>query len=88
MSGINLKRPILKRFGRKTNIPKKGETANMCNERIKIRIMAIFLVFCMLASSMPLLAYAAEGTEADQAQQVTEEKQEGTELFASLRLRG
>ena len=45
--------------------------------------MAIFLVFCMLASSMPLLAYAAEGTEADQAQQITEEKQEGTETQPS-----
>lgn len=55
----------------------------MCNERIKIRIMAIFLVFCMLASSMPLLAYAAEGTETDQAQQITEEKQEGTETQPS-----
>ena len=51
----------------------------MCNERIKIRIMAIFLVFCMLASSMPLLAYAAEGNEADPAQQITEEEQSKTE---------
>jgi hypothetical protein len=56
---------------------------NMCKERIKTRIFAILLVFCMLASSMPLLAYAADGTEADKAQQVTEEKQEGTETQPS-----
>ncbi|MBP3898066.1 MAG: VaFE repeat-containing surface-anchored protein [Mogibacterium sp.] len=55
----------------------------MCKERIKTRLFAILLVFCMLASSMPLLAYAAEGTEAEPAQQITEEKQEGTETQPS-----
>ena len=73
----------MNRFGRKTNISRKGETTNMCNERIKIRIMAILLAFCMLAASMPLLAYAADGSEADQAQQVTEEKQEEGETQPS-----
>ena len=55
----------------------------MCKERIKTRLFAILLVFCMLASSMPLLAYATESTEAEPVQQVTEEKQGEADTQAS-----
>ena len=51
----------------------------MCKERVKTRLFAILLVFCMLASTMPLLAYATESTEADPIQQVTEDEQSKTE---------
>ena len=47
----------------------------MCNERITRRLLAILLVFCMLAAYMPLLAYAAEGDVTDQMQQTAEADQ-------------
>ena len=45
----------------------------MCNDQIKIRLLAALLVFCIIIAYMPLFAYAAEGDEADQLQQETEE---------------
>ncbi len=51
----------------------------MRKEQFKTKIFAIFLVFCMLAASMPMLAYAAEGDEADPMQQVTQEEQSEAE---------
>ena len=47
----------------------------MRKEQFKTKIFAIFLVFCMLAASMPLLAYAAEDDETDQMQQTAEADQ-------------
>ena len=55
----------------------------MCKDQIKTRLFAIFLVFCMLAASMPMLAYAAEGNETDPTQQITEEEQTEAETQPS-----
>ena len=55
----------------------------MCKDQMKTRLFAIFLVFCMLAASMPMLAYAAEGNETDPTQQITEEEQTEAETQPS-----